>query len=385
MHNASDALSREGIMGRRANGEGSIYQRKDGRWAASISLSRGRRKHFLGRTRGEVAAKLAEAMADLQRGIPVITSNQPLSQYLDYWLQSVKNSIRPKTFESYDLNVRRLQPLIGKRRLNDLSPAAIERAYAELQAAGRSNRSVVQAHSVLHNALKKAVKWGLLARNPTEAVSVPRPERNEMKTLSEEQVRILFEASRDDPLHVLWVLLVTTGLRLGEALGLKWEDIDFENDRLVVRRALQRQRAGVLAFVDPKTSKSRRTVYFPTGTATALREQRKRQAADRMLAGPAWQDLGLVFYRPTGQPLEPTSIARRLNRVLDAAGLPRVRVHDLRHTAATLHLARGENPKVVQELLGHSTITLTLDTYSHVTPAIHAAAASRMQALFAEG
>jgi hypothetical protein len=169
-------------VGRRANGEGSIYQRKDGRWTASLSIGRLKRKHYLGKTRAEVAAKLAAAIHDQQQGVPVVSNKQTVSQYLTYWLDSVKGSVRPKTWESYDLNVRRLTPLLGKTRVTALTPAAVERAYADLNAGGLSNRSIVQAHTVLHNALKKALQWGLVGRNATEAASVPRPVRGEMKT-----------------------------------------------------------------------------------------------------------------------------------------------------------------------------------------------------------
>jgi integrase len=370
------------VVGKRANGEGSIYQRKDGRWSASLSIGRGRRKHFLGHSRADVAAKLSQALADQSKGVPVISSNRSVGQYLDYWLASVKNSVRPKTHESYDLNVRRLKPLLGKKRLSALAPAAIESAYGDLQAEGLARRSVVQAHTVLHNSLKKAVQWGLIGRNPADGASVPRPERNEMQTLDEGQVRQLFTSTADEPLHNLWVLLTTTGLRLGEALGLKWEDVDFAHGRLQVRRALQRQTGKGLVIVEPKTSKSRRTVYFPEGTAEALRQQRLLVLKWKHDYESDWNDGGLVFCREDGQPLDPTGISHKLKRALKRAGLPAIRVHDLRHTAASLHLARGENPKVVQELLGHSTITITLDTYSHVTPGIHAAAAKKMQGLF---
>jgi len=370
-------------MSRRANGEGSIHQRQDGRWAASLSLGRLKRKHFLGHSRGEVAAKLAVAIHEQQQGVPVVSNKQNVAQYLVHWLDSVKTSVRPKTWESYDLNVRRLTPILGKTCLNVLTPAAVESAYAELLSSGLNKRTVVQAHTVLHNALKKAVQWGVVGRNAADSVSVPRPERNEMKTLDEDQLRILFEATHNEPLHALWVLLPTTGLRLGEALGLKWQDIDFINSRLMVRRALQRQRGRGLVLVEPKTSKSRRTVYFPEGTGEALREHRRQQLECKVRLGPAWTENDLVFCREMGEPLDPAGMSARLHRVLKAAGLPAIRVHDLRHTAATLHLSRGENPKVVQELLGHSTIALTMDTYSHVTPSIHAAAAAKMQALFA--
>jgi integrase len=373
-------------MTRRANGEGSIYQRKsDGRWAGSISLGRTRRKHFLGKTRGEVAAKLAEALTDQHKGIPIVTSNQSVSQYLDGWLKSVKSSVRPRTYESYDLNVRRLTPLIGKRRLNQLSPAIVERVYSDLAEAGLSNRSIVQAHTVLHNALKKALQWGLIGRNPTEAADVPRPARNEMQTLSEVEVKKLFASTASDDLHALWVLLATTGLRLGEALGLKWSDIDFGEQRLVVRRALQRQRENGLAFVEPKTARSRRTVYFAAGTGEALRKHRAPQLEAKLQAGDSWADNDLVFCRADGRPLEPGNVTHQFQAALKAAEIKTVRLHDLRHTAASLHLARGENPKVVQEMLGHSTIAVTMDIYSHVTPGLHAAAASKMQVLFASG
>jgi len=206
-----------------------------------------------------------------------------------------------------------------------------------------------------------------------------------MQTLSEEEVRRLFTVTEGDELNVLWVVLASTGLRLGEACGLKWIDIDFENNRLVVRRALQRQKGVGQAFVEPKTAKSRRTVYFPPGTGDALREHRRRQLEARLQFPGEWQNEGLIFTRSDGRPIEPANAARLFDIALKKAGLKRVRIHDLRHSAASIHLARGENPKVVQEMLGHSTIAATMDIYSHVTPALHAAVAGKMQTLFANG
>jgi integrase len=370
-------------MGRRGNREGSIYRRKDGRWAASLSLGNGRRKTFYAQTRQEASAKLTAALRNCQLGVPPSDSSQTVGQYLTNWLErSVRPSVRPRTHESYDLNVRRLAPHLGRYRLSALSPAAIEGSYGALLEAGLSRRSVEQAHAVLHRALAQAVKWGLLGRNPSQAVNVPRPQRREMRTFDEEQVRRLFEATADHRLHGLWVLLVTTGLRLGEALGLRWEDIDLTAGRLVVKRALQRQREAGLVFVEPKSAKSRRTVHLAGGTVATLREHRRRQLVERLHAGPAWQDHDLAFCREDGRPLEPSGVAERFREALKVADLPRLRVHDLRHTAATLLLGRGVHPKVVQELLGHSTISLTLDTYSHVTPALHAEVATHMDAIF---
>ncbi len=197
-------------------------------------------------------------------------------------LGAKEGSVRPRTYESYDLNVRRLKPLIGRIRLSTLTPAAIERAYADLIERGLSRRSVVQVHTVLHKALERAVQWGSIGRNPSEAVSVPRPERNEMHTLSEDEVRRFFPATQDHRLHALWVLLASTGLRVGEATGLRWDEFDLDQNRLIVRRALQRQKGVGLVFVGPKTTKSRRTVYFPEGTAQALREHRRQQIEEKL-------------------------------------------------------------------------------------------------------
>jgi integrase len=186
-------------------------------------------------------------------------------------------------------------------------------------------------------------------------------------------------------MHALWVLLATTGLRLGEALGLTWSDIDPEQRRLVVRRALQRLpgKGGGLALVEPKTRRSRRTVHLALGTVGALIQHRRRQAQEQ-LAAPRWHDGNFVFTSPTGRPVDTCTLGKQFKQALANAGLPRVRIHDLRHTAATHLLARGVHPKVVQELLGHSTITLTLDTYSHVSPALHAQVADHMEVLFTQ-
>jgi integrase len=178
------------------------------------------------------------------------------------------------------------------------------------------------------------------------------------------------------------VLLVTVGLRSGEGIGLQWSDVDVERGTITVRRSLQRQREAGITFVDPKTKTSRRNIHLPEGTAEAVRRHRQRQVAQRLLAGASWQDQDLVFCRWDGGPLEPSGVAQRFHRLLRKAGLPDIRVHDQRHTAATLHLSKGTHPKIVQEMLGHSTIALTLDVYSHVTPSLHAEAAKKMDSLF---
>jgi integrase len=232
--------------------------------------------------------------------------------------------------------------------------------------------------------MRQAVLWGLLGRNPCDAVSVPRPARREMQTLSEAQLRQLFEATADHRLHAVWVLLATTGLRLGEALGLAWADLDRTAGRVKVRRALQRQRGGGFAFVEQKTSRSRRVVHLAPSVVAELAAHERPQSEERERAGDRWPDHGLIFCTMAERPLKDTYLSAVFHDALRRAGLPRARIHDLRHTAATHLLWRGVHPKVVQELLGHSTITVTLDLYSHVVPALHVEVAGHMEALFGD-
>ncbi len=371
-------------MARRGSGEGSIYQRADGRWVAYIRLSDGRKKFFTATTRRDVQRRLGQALISQREGTLVSVREASVAQYLERWLAAIEPSVRVRTHEVYALNVRRLIPHLGRGRLSALEPAVIQACYATLLRRGLSARSVEQAHTVLHNALRQAVRWNLLARNPAEAVTAPRPRRRELQVLSEEQVRRLLQVTRDDRLHPLWALLVTTGLRVGEALGLKWMDLDLEEGSAVIQRALQRQRGRGLVFVEPKTARSRRMVPLPDGTAALLRAARIRQAAERLQAGPLWQDSDLVFCHLNGRPLDTSWLSGQLHRVATGHGLPPIRVHDLRHTAATHLLTRGVHPKIVQDLLGHSTITLTLDTYSHVIPSLTRQAAIHMNTLFPE-
>jgi integrase len=370
------------MMARRGRGEGTVYRRTDGRWEAAFGFS-GRRQRYVGRSQREVRTKLAAARRALEQGIVLSGSSQRVEEYLAQWLEdSVRPSVRWTTHRAYSLCMRRLIPLVGHLWLASLTPQAVQAAYAALLSRGLSRRSVEQTHTVLHRALRQAVLWGLVLRNPTEAVTVPRPSRREMHTLTEEEVGRLFRASQGHRLHALWVLLATTGLRLGDALGLLWNDIDFATGRLVVNRALQRQPGVGYVFVEPKTSRSRRTVYLAPGTLGVLVEHRRRQFEDQLAAGSEWNQTGLVFASPVGRPVDGTWAHKWFHRALDQARIPRIRIHDLRHTAATHLLSRGVHPKVVQELLGHSSISLTLDTYSHVAPALHAEVATHMQVLF---
>ena len=365
-------------MAKRANGQGAVYLRGDGRWEAQLRLAGGGRKSVYGRTRREVLGKLREARWAAARGLPVSSRNPTLAEFLDRWLEVIRDRVRPSTYENYELNARRLKADLGSVPLARLNPPAIQAAHQRLLRRGLTAYSVLQAHRVLHRALTQAFQWGLASRNPAAPVFPPRPRRREMTALSADQLIVLLAATRNDRLHVLWVLLATAGLRVGEALGLKWEDVDLDARRLAVKRALQHRRCLGLVFVEPKTPRSRRAVPLTTIAVEALRVHRDRQMGRPM----PWEDWGLVFTNLSGRPMQPNAANSELRRALNGASLPQIRVHDLRHTTASVLLETGTHPKVVQDLLGHKTIVTTLDTYSHVLPALHGDAITGLEALF---
>jgi integrase len=357
-------------MARRSKGEGAIYLRGDGRWEAQLRLGAGRRKSVYGRTRREVLGKLREARWALKRGLPVSSRKLTLAEFLERWLEMIKGRVRASTYESYELNARRVSAELGEVPVSSLSPALIQAAYQHLLRRGLKPYSVLQVHRLLHRALTHAFHLGLANANPALLVFPPRPRRRETTALSADQLLLLLEKTRGDRLHPLWVLLSSAGLRIGEALGLRWQDVDLDRGRISVRQALQRRRGAGLVFVEPKTSASRRAVELTQLALVALSDQRRRQAALKLFT-PAWRESGLVFTSLGGAPMQPHQANVELTRTLRALGLPHVRVHDLRHTAASVMLEAGIHPKVVQEMLGHKTIVTTLDTYSHVLPVLH--------------
>ena len=366
---------------RRANGEGSVYKRKDGRWEARISLDHGGRKALYGKTRQEVARKLVVAMKARQDGLPPVSERQTVRQYMGHWLESTRPSLRPKTWLRYEQLLRlHVVPEIGKVRLVRLSPQHLQRLYAGRLEAGLSPASVVQLHAVLRRALGQAARWGLVARNVASLVTPPRRSRKEMATLSPEQARILIEAVAGDRLEALYVLAINTGMRQGELLALRWSDVDLDGGTLQVKATLQSAGEGFV-FAEPKTAHSRRQVALNRPAAEALRSHRARQLEERLSMGVAWEDNDLVFANEVGRPIAAANLRNRsFWPLLEQAGLPRIRFHDLRHTAATLLLGRGVHPKIVSEMLGHSQIAITLDLYSHVTPTMQRQAADELEA-----
>jgi len=369
---------------KRGNGEGSITKRKDGRWMARyiVHSSEGpKRRTVYGRTRQDVAAKLAKAMTDRDSGIELDPSNVTVDEYFQRWLNdSVKGSVRPITFESYERLVRvHIVPAVGRIKLKALSPAHLQGLYRNRLDAGLSPCTVQRIHAVIHRALKQALRWGLVARNVSEATDPPRAQRKEVRPLTPEQVRALLKTAHGERLEALYVLAITTGLRQGELFGLRWEDVDLETGRLSVRQALTTPKGG-RRLGPPKRSKSRRSVKLTAGAVKALTVHRERQLEEREKLAELWNDHGFVFTTQVGTPINRHNFFRRsFKPLLEEAGLPRtVRFHDLRHTCATLLLSKNVNPKIVQELLGHANISQTMDTYSHLLPDMQERATSAM-------
>ena len=320
------------------------------------------------------------ALKARQDGLPLAGDRQTVGLYLDGWLESVKPSLRPRTFERYTQYIRlHALPDIGRLPLSKLTPQHLQRLYAAKLAAGLAPMTVRHLHAVLHRALGQATRWGLVARNVADLVTPPRAERHEMQTLSPEQARAFLEASQGDRFHALYVLALSTGMRQGELLALRWQDV--EGGGLRVTGSLQQVNGGYV-ITEPKTQSSRRRVVLTKAAIEALRRHRVAQAKERLRLGPVWEDNDLLFTNEIGGFVDASNLVRRsFLPLLRRADLPRVRFQDLRHSAATLLLGRGVHPKVVAEMLGHSQISVTLDLYSHVTPTMQQQAAEAMDAV----
>jgi integrase len=368
---------------RRGHNEGSIYQRADGRWVASISLENGKRKDVYGATRKEAAQRLAKLQHDLQAGLPLVKGNQTVQQYLTIWIGEMEAHLRSRSYARYDAAVRlHLVPTLGKMKLARLSQQHLEGLYAAKLKEGLSPASVAHLHAVLHKALADAERLELVQRNVASLVRAPRPERKDMKTFTPEQAQIFLRAIEGDSLEAFYILCLTTGIRRGEALALHWKDVDLEHGRLSIRYTLQDMKGGVFKFAPPKTEKSRRSIKLTQLAVTALHRHRMRQKEQALAVGSAWQEQDLVFATALGGPVRGNHILQRhFAPLCERLGLPRIRLHDLRHTAATLLLRNRIPAKVVQEMLGHSTVSMTLDTYSHVLPDMQSEAAASLDRL----
>ena len=369
-------------MARRGRGEGSIYKRKEGRWAAAISLEGGKRSYLYGKTRAEVATKLRGAQQARANGLPFADGRMTLGEFLHTWLFDIASTrVRPRTWQGYEQIVRlHLTPALGQVRLAKLSPPHVERMMKDGLAAGRSPRAVAHDRAVLRAALNATMKWGLVGRNVAMLTDPPRVPEAEPHALSRADAQRILTAVEGDRLEALFTVALAVGLRQSEALGPRWSDIDLRTGRLSVGRALQRYDRD-FHLDEPKTKRSRRTVALPGPVVQSLREHRARQLEERLRAGPAWvgERWGdLVFSNETGAPLHGTTVARRFKQLIAEAGLPPMRYQHLRHGAASLMAAQGVPPRVAMEVLGHSQISTTMNIYSHVAPESQQVAADRV-------
>jgi integrase len=366
---------------KRGNNEGSIYP-YHGRWAAAVTLPDGRRKTMYGRSRDEVRRLLAEALAARESGTLTDARGITLGAFLDLWLAEVaKPSVRHWTFKGYEVHVRlHLKPALGRLPLDRLEPAHVQRLLNERLKSGLSPKSVRYIRGTLRTALNHAVRWGYISRNPAAAVDGPRVEPYEAQPFSVYEARKFLDAIKGDRLEALYSVALTMGLRQGEALGLRWQDVDLQLGTLRVAKQLQRIN-GEFQLVEPKTKRSRRILALPAVAVRHLRDHHDRQQGERALGGAKWNHLDLVFTTSGGEPIDGTVVSHQFHRILDRAGLPQRRFHDLRHSCATLLEAQKVSPRVAMEILGHSQIAVTMNMYTKVVTALKRDAANRIDEL----
>lgn len=371
---------------RRGRGEGAVFPRKDGSWCGILTVGwspegKQLRKYVYRRDKAAVLEALDKMRSDLRNGLPIDAPKMKLADFFGRWLEdAVRVAVRPSTYRRHrDLTRLYITPRLGGILLGHLTPLHIQSLLAELESAQKSPRLRQMVRGTLHAALNRAVKWNLVARNACDAVEKPRAPRPEMQTWTPAQVNQFLATAQHDRLHALYVVALTTGMRQGELLGLSWGDVDLKANTISVRRQLTQD----LHLVEPKTAAARRLIVLPEVAVAALKQHRGRMFAEGHLSGEG-NPQHLVFVDTEGHPVRQSNLLRRsFFPRLKQAGVPRIRFHDLRHTCATLLLAQGVHPKIVQERLGHSTISMTLDTYSHVTPTMQQEAAAKLDALFA--
>ncbi|HVE46690.1 MAG TPA: site-specific integrase [Acidimicrobiales bacterium] len=371
------------------------FRKRGSRWYVWMDVGPGpdgrRRQKSMGgfATRREAEAAFAEVRDQLRSGTYAPASSLTLGEYLmDHWLPAVRASLRPTGWVVQRTNIaNHVVPALGSVQLQKLTPAKLHAFYADLLAHGRRDgRGGLSAHTVhgihlmLRTALRDAMRFGYLGHNPAAEATGPSFARPEMCVWSPAQLGAFLAQVQHDRLYAAWLLFVTTGMRRGEVVGLRWADVDLPARRLSVTQAVVVAH-GALVVSEPKTPASRRTIALDPATVSALGEHRRAQEAEREAAGSAWQDSGLVFTWPDGRVIRPDRFNVWFARHRRLAGLPKLRVHDLRHSHATTALAAGVPAKVVSERLGHANVAVTLDVYSHVLPSLQDEAAAKVARL----
>ena len=394
------------MSGTGAGRRGSVAEASNGTWyfVVDTTVPGGPRRQTRRRgfpTRRAAQAALTQTLAALAKQSYVGPSRLSLREYVETrWLPAVAGQLRPSTYASYARNLRlHVLPVLGGVPLQGIDAGMLTALYQQLAGTGRkdhatgrplSTTTVRYIHTIVRSALQTAYEWDLVARNVADRAKPPKPaargdHHRHITTWPRDVLAAFLTATADDRLYPLWLLLATSGLRRGEALGLGWNAVDLDAARLSIRRSLVDVDRGRPVWSDPKTARGARTVALDPRTLAALRTAKAQQAQDRLRAGGSYTDLGLVFAHPDGAPLHPDTTSRAFIRRTKQLGLPPIRLHDLRHTWATLALETGIHPKVVQERLGHSNVSITLNIYSHVSPAMQTDAADRVANLILGG
>lgn len=370
---------------RRGRGEGGITKRQDGRWMAQVDLGwqdgKRRRKALYGRTKAEVQDKLRETLHRRDHGLPPVPEQETVGSFLRRWLDHKLGKVRRRTWKRYEQIVRaHLMPGLERVRLARLTPQDVAACLRRVETS-KSAYTARGARDVLRTALNQALRWELVSRNVAALTDAPRHRPGQIRPLTPEQAATLLDAAAGHRLEGLITVALAVGLRQGEALGLRWEhDVNFKTGVLAVGQTLERG-GPEPRFGDPKTERSRRTIKLPGVVTAALRRHRRRQLEERLAAGARWVDSGLVFTSRIGTAVDRSSLQKAFKALLRTAGLPDIRFHDLRHTAATLLLTQGVDLRTIMDTLGHSHISLTMNTYAHVMPKLQRGAAAKMDAI----
>ncbi|MBA2286302.1 MAG: tyrosine-type recombinase/integrase [Ktedonobacteraceae bacterium] len=376
----------------RGHGEGSVYERKSDTvkrnkpWVAQIPLGTGKTKSLYFKTQKEAQQALRKALNEQEQGMLITERDQKVGPYLEHWLEHIhRPHIRLTSYRRYQAALyRHIVPALGHIPLRRLTSQDINVFYAQQQKEKQSARSIHVMHALLHKALDDAMQAQppLVARNVSDAAKLPHILRADQQFLTQEQAHILLEAAKGHRFETLLILALTTGMRRGELVALRWQDIDFEHRCLHVRQTANTVSGYGIVVGEPKTEASRRRIMLHPFVLETLKLHRETQEAVRLKAGGEWQDNNLVFCNEQGAFYRPQRVLTQFQAILRDAGLPHLRFHSLRHSAATILLAKGVNPKVVQSILGHSSFQMTMDTYSHVLPDQQEDAMSKWDDLF---
>jgi integrase len=373
-------------MAKRGQNEGSIFKRADGRWCAQVNLGyedgKRKRKYLYGSTRKEVQERLTKTLRDMQQGLPVRTGQVTVATLLTRWLEDVvKPTLDMTTYLTYRQRANsHLVPILGHFRLERLSVQDVQRFIARQSAKGLARNTIDGQITTLKGALSYALHDNLVARNVATLVDLPPVDEEEKAALSPDEARRFLAAARGDRLENLFWLFLTTGLRLSEARGLMWDDINWDEGTLAVRRQIQ-QYEGANHISKPKSATGTRIIPLAPIAIAALRRQQALIAEDRHKVGMRWQEWNLIFPSRVGKPFGDSTLKSTMDRILTRAEMPHYSPHQLRHSAATFMAAANVNPKIAMDVLGHSTVEMTMKRYQHVTASMRRTVAEGMETL----